>query len=397
MSRIAPLAASVLVSFLIAGCITEVVLRGFSKETSQGSTFRGSVLLPKDWDALRAHMTEVWRNRARDLSYIVYDPQTGWSIGPNRESADGRYRSGPEGLRTSEVGQSFAAVPRRPIVAVMGDSFAFGEQVDNPDTLASKMQERLGSDYLVLNFGVPGFGVDQSYLRYVHHAMPWQPDVAVLTFIWHDLFRTLSVYTAIAFPHWDLPFSKPRFVLTEAGLQQLNTPTSKPEDVFATPRIQDLPLIDQAIGYREDEWREQWRHYPYVVRFALTQIARLPNQRAHRPFRVPSPDPSDEDGALFALNRAILAEFVGRARAAGSRPVIVYLPSRNEFRLARSVGQEFIAGSGLEIFDGTPCLADLKERAFVVDDPHYGPEGNAAMAECIVRLIRDDAGAAPAG
>ena len=144
----------------------------------------------------------------------------------------------------------------------MGDSFAFGEQVDNRDTFASKMQESLGSEYRVLNFGVPGFGVDQSYLRYVHHAMPWQPDVAVLTFIWHDLFRTLSVYTAIAFPHWDLPFSKPRFVLTDAGLEELNTPTAKPDEIFATPRIQDLPLVDQALGYEEVEWREGWRRYP---------------------------------------------------------------------------------------------------------------------------------------
>ena len=104
MSRIAPLAASILISLLIAGAIGEGVLRGFAKDTAQGAAFRGSVLLPKDWDALRTHMTAVWRNRARDLSYLVYDPHTGWAIGPNRESADGRYRSGPEGLRTSEVG-----------------------------------------------------------------------------------------------------------------------------------------------------------------------------------------------------------------------------------------------------------------------------------------------------
>ena len=397
MSRIAPLAASILISLLIAGAIGEGVLRGFAKDTAQGAAFRGSVLLPKDWDALRTHMTAVWRNRARDLSYLVYDPHTGWAIGPNRESADGRYRSGPEGVRTSEVGTSFAELPRKPVIAVMGDSFAFGEQVDNRDTFASRMQENLGSEYRVLNFGVPGFGVDQSYLRYVHHAMPWQPDVAVLTFIWHDLFRTLSVYTAIAFPHWDLPFSKPRFVLTDVGLEELNTPTAKPDEIFATPRIQDLPLVDQALGYEEVEWREGWRRYPFIARFALTQLARLPNQRSHRLHRIPSPEPSERDEPVFALNRAILAAFVARARAAGTRPLIVYLPSRNEYRLARSVGQEFVASAGLEIFDATPCLADLRERAFVEDDPHYGPDGNAAIAKCIVQRIRGDAGTAPAG
>ena len=113
MSRVAPLAASILVSLLIAAGVGETVLRVFSKPGAQGDLFRGSILLPKDWDALRAHMSSVWKNRSRDLSFLVYDPQTGWAVGPNRQSSDGRYRSGPEGLRTSEVGESYAQVARK--------------------------------------------------------------------------------------------------------------------------------------------------------------------------------------------------------------------------------------------------------------------------------------------
>jgi hypothetical protein len=343
-------------------------------------------------------MTTVWKNRSRDLSYLVYDPQTGWAIGPNRQSSDGRYRSGPEGLRTSEVGESFAELPRRRLVAVMGDSFAFGEEVLNRDTFATKIQEGLGSDYRVLNFGVPGFGVDQSYLRYLHHAMPWRPDIAVLTFVWHDLFRTYSVYTAIAFPHWDMPFSKPRFVLEGGRLQELNVPTSTPDEIFATERIQDLPLLDLAIGYDPYEWRDEWRGYPYLIRFGLTQISRLPGQPTRRVFRTPTPAPKQGDEPLLALNRAILADFTARALAMGSQPLIVYLPSRDDYRLETTIGRELVRSSDLQIYDATECLADMSpDEAFVEGDPHYAPPGNAAIGKCIVRLIQEQAAAAVAG
>ena len=398
MPRIASLIASILVSLLIAAGVGEAVLRLLSKHAAQGAQFRGSVLLPKDWDSLRSHMSSVWKNRSRDLSYLVYDPQTGWAVGPNRQSTDGRYRSGPEGVRTSEVGQSYADLPRKTTVAVMGDSFAFGEEVANQDTFASRMQEGLGSDYRVLNFGVPGFGVDQSYLRYVHHATPWQPDVAVLTFVWHDLFRSLSVYTAIAFPHWDMPFSKPRFVLENGQLRELNVPTSTPDAIYATPRIQDLPLLDLAIGYDAAEWREDWRGYPYLARFTLTQLARLPGERARQLHRAVRPEPTGDDEPILSLNRAIVAEFIARARAAGARPLVVYLPSRDDYRFEETIGREIAETPGLGIYDARPCLADLStEEAFVDSDPHYAPRGNAAIAACIVRLIREETESGAAG
>jgi hypothetical protein len=397
MSRVVPLLASVLVSLLIAAGISEAVLRLFSKEAAQGAQFRGSILLPKDWNALRSHMSEVWKNRSHNLAYLVYDPEMGWTVGPNRQSTDGRYRSGPEGLRTSEVGESYRGLPPKTTVAVMGDSFAFGEQVLNADTFASRMQEGLGADYRVLNFGVPGFGVDQSYLRYLHDAMPWQPDIAVLTFVWHDMFRTLSVYTAIAFPHWDMPFSKPRFAIEDGKLVEHNVPAATPEAIYGTPRIQDLPLLDLAIGYDAHEWGDDWRHYPYLARFVLTQIARMPGphtQTLHRPIR---PELTDNDEPILSLNRAIVAEFSARARAAGTRPIVVYLPSRDDYHLDESIGREFASTAGLGIFDAWPCLEGLtEEQAFVEGDSHYTPRGNAAIGACIAKVIGEKAATASA-
>lgn len=49
-------------------------------------------------------------------------------------------------------------------ISLYGDSFTFGSEVDHNDAWSSLLAKKLNCS--VYNFGVPAFGVDQSFLRF---------------------------------------------------------------------------------------------------------------------------------------------------------------------------------------------------------------------------------------
>ncbi len=80
-----------------------------------------------------------------------------------------------------------AAPPRTVRVAVLGDSFMQGMNVELEKTFHSFVEQRLeqclaatGWRVEVLNFGVSGYGTAQEWLTYTHHAVKYRPDVVIL-------------------------------------------------------------------------------------------------------------------------------------------------------------------------------------------------------------------------
>ena len=375
------LTAYLLVAFAVFA-VGEVAIRLLVKPTKYGVALGSMHLAPKDWDAGRAHLREVWEKGSGELSYQVYDAQLGWKLGPNRRGADGLYFSSLEGIRAPSPDVSFGDLPPKRLIAVLGDSYAFGEKVRYEDAFPSQLEESLGPQYRVLNFGVPGYGVDQSYLRYVSDALSWKSEVVVFSFVWHDLLRTMSVYSFLSFSGFDMPFSKPRFLLTSAGLQQINVPTLSPEEMFTKTRVSDLPFLEHNIGYYPLDWKETMSYFPHIIQFIVPRLVHrlAPNQNA-------------TNEAIFSVNEAILRAFVKKAKEAESIPIIVYLPGRSdlgESDARRTLGREFLQASNLEHLDPTPCLLAVNpDERFVPDDPHYAPQGNVAVAKCISPHIRD--------
>ena len=99
---------------------------------------------------------------------------------------------------------------------------------------------------------------------------------------------------------------------------------------------------------------------------------------------------SDEE--MIAVNRAILLEFARLAKENRVQPIIAYLPGKPEIlRLKRgdpTEGQRIMRRIGVPHVDTTPCLMELDpEAAYIVNDPHYSPRGNAAVAKCIARAL----------
>lgn len=67
------------------------------------------------------------------------------------------------------------------LIAVQGDSFAYGVNVSTTDNIAAELERRLGPGYGVMNFGVAGYGPDQSFLQLKRTVLKLKPETVVLT------------------------------------------------------------------------------------------------------------------------------------------------------------------------------------------------------------------------
>lgn len=416
MRRFALATVTASLSVLLAVAAAELAIRLLVKPTPIGLDLMSLALAPNDWDALRTRMSAVWAKGSGDLAFQVYDAQLGWVLGPNRRSANGLYFSSPEGIRSSGVGEALATREPKRRIAIVGDSFAFGEEVSFQDTFPVKLEEVLGEPFQVLNFGVPGYGVDQAYLRYRKDVLAWNPEIVVLAFPSHDLIRTMGVYTFVNFPGWDMPFSKPRAMPTTHGLDWINVPTLHPEQMFKRSQVSDLPFLKYEIGYEEREWNAALGRLPYFVRFLIPRLW-------HHLLPPTRPNPNRSAAVIFATNEVILRDFVRLAREQGSIPIIAYLPGGqvdfDELRRTQApaetprssesadfdprratahLGRTFLRSSGIHYFDTTPCVSAVNPaERFTSNNPHLSAVSNAAVGQCLGRHIRQllDQSAAP--
>jgi lysophospholipase L1-like esterase len=105
--------------------------------------------------------------------------------------AEVEYRINAEGLRGPPVALEKAEGVRR--VAVLGDSVAFGYWVAEEDAFPRQLEGMLnavrdgGPRVEVLNFGVPGYNLDQEIETLRSRVLAFAPDVVVVAFCLNDL------------------------------------------------------------------------------------------------------------------------------------------------------------------------------------------------------------------
>jgi hypothetical protein len=118
-------------------------------------------------------------------STVAHDPELGWGPWPGRRVFDTFSQEVvPPGVRVTGV----TAAPGARRVALVGDSFTFGHDVDDADTWAAGLARRR-PDLEILNFGVDGYGHDQAWLRTRRDVLPTRPSVVVLGFVHVDVLR----------------------------------------------------------------------------------------------------------------------------------------------------------------------------------------------------------------
>ena len=377
-----PLASSAIIVSLFFG-VLEIAARALVKEGALGLEFGSMTLRPYEWAVAQRHNQELYERSLGEQSFYVGHSRWGWAAGPGRESEDGLYQSSAEGLRSEVVGENLRTQPHTLRLALYGDSFMFSEEVSYPESLQYFLGEKTPESTQILNFGMPGYGIDQAYLSFTDSADEWKPHIAVLGFIQHDLIRAFDVYTFLR-PSWNIPFSKPRFEVDGDLLRVNNVPNLSPTDIFSVDDIRDLPFLEMDQNYFGFDWRHSWGHNSMLFRILASVFPRYPIEDAAANDRISE------------LGAQVSSAFQREAKERGIRPLIVYLPSTGDFGARPTTLKDLSISRaealGVEIVDLTRCLTDRVEEGelFVTNGVHYSAEGNRALAACLIAQLSED-------
>lgn len=113
--------------------------------------------------------------------YYRLDDELGYTIGSNKDT--GIYASNSAGLRGKK---EYSLIPEEGVlrIACFGDSFVHCDGEKDEDTWEHYLEKSVGN-LEVLNFGVGGYGLTQSYLRYLKDGLRFSPGIVFSNYaIW---------------------------------------------------------------------------------------------------------------------------------------------------------------------------------------------------------------------
>ncbi len=349
-------------------------LAEFAVRLTPKDQFRALRLLPYDLvEPVRAGMA-----LDEHTSYLIFDAELGWQIGPNRRSVNGLYHSNSSGERI--VPSIAGAAP--PWAAAFGDSFTHGDDVRDEETWVAGLGAR---GLPTVNLGVPGYGVDQAWLRYRRTKDRIVSPVVLIGVMADNIARHLNRYRPFITPSDRIFFVKPRFERRAEGLSLVSSPFRSRTDYELPPEVLREALIE--VG-RQDRFFDPRLYETSVLdRSKLFRIVRTlrVDPMAHADWRALYADES-----ALALTLAIVEGFAEEVRRDGRAPLIVFLPDSS---VARDVagGRTPPTAAFLErlkrldcpLVDLTPTVARFADTpdfatAFL---PHYSPALSRAVAD----------------
>lgn len=282
--------------------------------------------------------------------YVDIDPWLGRIPKPGlslRHPSGFAVSIGPHGTRSNGD-----ASPRaeRPLTLVVGDSFAFGDGVDDEDSWPAIL-ERLSAER-VINAAVPGFGLDQMILRAERLVPIYTPDRLIVSFIPHDVLRCEMSY-------WS-GHSKPYFEIDGGTLrlrpaQQERSPVNRLKWLLSTSAAMNM-AFPRFLYWEGPEEVLAHRRGGEVACLLMERLASF--ARAHR------------------LEAIVLAQ----PQEAAAPPEQITI---KDALLACA------AASGLQVLDLFPRLdrlpAEHRQRLF---PRHMSAEGNRLIAEAVAEFLR---------
>lgn len=251
-----------------------------------------------------------WRNEiqfweqyqhATEGDFANYDQLLGWDF----HNGGRRYQ-----------GDADIAEQRQPgvtrIVAV-GDSFVWGNEVSAAENFCAQLAGKLpGTE--TLNMGVPGYGIDQAWLKYRHFGAAHTPDVVIFGVYVDDYVRSSMSFTS---------FSKPHFKRDGAEVRLTNQPVPAPlseleriDTALDEQRFRLVALLGNAWHRLQAGEPEQQAYLAYmddVIEHIFTELrtALSPEQRVvilHIPKAEAFVDPDPFDAQVEAHLRTLYAK-----------------------------------------------------------------------------------------
>jgi hypothetical protein len=281
-------------------------------------------------------------------------------------------------------------------VSLYGDSFVFGDEVDDEHAWANLLAHKLG--VRIANYGVGGYGTDQAFLRFRANTGDTS-SVVVLGHLSENILRVLtrdrdllnySRYYAL----------KPRFVLDEHGTLRLLPLPELSEDEY----LRSVALKSPLLAIEDETFQPGGPAGACSFEFPFT----LSLVRSFGDFRLRAALHGRPEYAAFydpqsplrgvALTATILETFTREAKERGKRPIVLILPTRGDILWVRKTGSwtygpllEELAKRRIDVLDFGPRLNEYIGAhdvfAFFKTRAHYSEATSSVLADFMYQQL----------
>jgi hypothetical protein len=318
---------------------------------------------------------------------VSQDPALGWV--PLSETNSAGMRDNLEYDRLPPAG-----VVR---IAAFGDSFTYGADVALGDTWAKRLA--INPVLQVLNYGVPAYGLDQAYLRYLQVGAQYHPHIVFIGYMSENLARSVNVFRPFySRSYASAIFTKPRFKLAHGKLVLLANPLSSFAD-YRRLLLADREVLAE-LGANDYHYHTNYNRGRLdvlpTVRFAKRCWRSLNRKVLHPIFKLDGT--YDVDSEAYRLTVAILDTFHGKVLDDGAWPIILLFPDLNDLRRSRRHQERRYRSLLMDLQSKRYAFIDLLDAlspfesqysiaALTREWGHYSPLGNRLIANHIARYV----------
>lgn len=351
-------------------------------------------------------MTNVWIGRHSDTMFTIveYDENLGWKMRPSASSKidfvdveDLPIQSNSAGFWDKEFSRTKPSARYR--IALLGDSFTWGMGVREEERFGNVLAT-LSPKLETLNFGMPGYGTDQSLLVWRNVASHYAPDMIVLTLYQNDYLDNM----------YDVRYGrhKPYFDIQQSGQLQLCNVPVPTATFWQTGIYNEIAQPYQQLLQISNEKRSRLAHWcakhSDLARLSYTALrARQNCAVATTPLatidsttaldRSLTPEPLDSlildvgQHAQVRLMSVLVDALRSEVEANGGRLLVVVAGHRTTQHIHE---MDYLTACGVDFVDATTdTLATRVSRneIYFPFNKHWTAVAHRAVAELILEQI----------
>jgi len=374
---------------VVALVLLEIIIRvGGATDADGQFSFLGYTLEPhvlpinRLKEGIDAYLQNV------DTATILFDARTGWAYRPNSLRHQGTFTVNSAGMR-SQREFSKEPLPNTLRIAAFGDSFTAGDDVNDAQVWTNQLELNLieqGIRAEVLNFGVGGYDMGQALLRWRAIGQKFQPDIVIFGFQPENLDRNVNVFRILYIHGPSIPFSKPRFIISDGKLELINLPALPPERMVATfEAFSNHPLAAYEDYYRSRDVVSKWWLTSRLGAF-IYEVTKAQEGASQADY-----GPTSERGML---GKAIVDAFAADVAERAADFFVVHLPLPQHMAHIHNGGQspyryllEYLRETYRYIPFDESLGPEYMDESYWGPTGHYGAEVEALLGQTVARAL----------
>ncbi|MDE2951214.1 MAG: hypothetical protein OXT68_10645 [Chloroflexota bacterium] len=374
---------------VVALVLLEIIIRvGGATDADGQFSFLGYTLEPhvlpinRLKEGIDAYLQNV------DTATILFDARTGWAYRPNSLRHQGTFTVNSAGMR-SQREFSKEPLPNTLRIAAFGDSFTAGDDVNDAQVWTNQLELNLieqGIRAEVLNFGVGGYDMGQALLRWRAIGQKFQPDIVIFGFQSENLDRNVNVFRILYIHGPSIPFSKPRFIISDGKLELINLPALPPERMVATfEAFSNHPLAAYEDYYRSRDVVSKWWLSSRLGAF-IYEVTKAQERASQADY-----GPASERGML---GKAIVDAFAADVAERAADFFVVHLPLPQHMAHIHNGGQSpyrYLLDYLRETYRYIPFDESLgpeyMDESYWGPTGHYGAEVETLLGQTVARAL----------